>query len=279
MSVKPVFQHVLAEDGDFPVRIAWTKGRINKTCCLARHREVELHYIKEGKASYFLNNKNHLLQKRSLFIIRPLEIHCFNSCPDSYLEKCIITFFGSFLKDNLKNTLFLPDVPCHVYLSEDDATNVEIIINRCLQEQNKREIYWTDIIRENLIELMFLIKRAGKRVTSPRRENPIINHLVDYLERNYSQSLNISILAKMYGFSNNYLSILFKKHTGLGIKQYILQRRVLEAKKLLETSPGLKSGAVADTVGFSNHLLFYRAFKKITGLTTGAYRRIRYQAC
>jgi YesN/AraC family two-component response regulator len=64
----------------------------------------------------------------------------------------------------------------------------------------------------------------------------------------------------------------------MGIKHYLLHRRILEAKRLIETKPYLKSGIVAEKVGFDNFFLFRRAFKRLTGVTAGEYRRILSQA-
>jgi AraC-like DNA-binding protein len=58
----------------------------------------------------------------------------------------------------------------------------------------------------------------------------------------------------------------------LQIKQYILQRRIIAARRLMEECPGLKSEVVAEKTGFESYLHFYRAFKRITGLSPGAYQ-------
>jgi len=279
--MKPLLEHLAYKNRACPVIIRWVKGKINKTrklYCLAHHREVEFLYIKEGQASYYLNGKKYHLGKHALLFIRPYEMHTFIPCPDSYLEKCRISFPWSFLKENRQRLRFPPDFPRHIQLSESEAMKVEIIIIHCLQEEKEKKSYWIDIIREKLKEFVFLIKRAGQRPEPPRRENPIASQLVDYLEKNYTQSLPIPLLAQKFGFSNNYLSALFQKHTGVGIKQYILQRRILEAKKMIDTCPALKTGVIAEKTGFDSFVLFNHAFKKFTGLTPGKYRRILYNA-
>ncbi len=60
----------------------------------------------------------------------------------------------------------------------------------------------------------------------------------------------------------------------MSIKQYILQRRVAEAKCLLLEESGLTVKAVSARTGFSDFSLFNRKFKDLTGMTATAYRRL-----
>ncbi|MGI6383884.1 MAG: helix-turn-helix domain-containing protein [bacterium] len=71
-----------------------------------------------------------------------------------------------------------------------------------------------------------------------------------------------------------HLSRLFKQHTGLGFKQYITQRRIAEAKRLLREDIDLSVDAISQRVGFRDFVVFNRNFKIFTGMTPSAYRRM-----
>jgi AraC-like DNA-binding protein len=276
-SLKPELQHIVSPLAKCPVFVGCLKGKLSASR-LGYHREIELQYIKAGQACYFVSGRKFQLRKNSLLVIRPYEIHRFLPYPDVYVEKYDANFLSPYLTENSRPLRLPADFPRHVRFSENEGDLVSMIFINCIQELTNKEAYWTDLIQKKLMELFFLIKRAGTRPEPPRKENPVITQLVDYLEKNYTQSLPVSFLAQKFGYSNNYLSDLFQQCTGMGIKHYLLHRRILEAKRLIETKPYLKSGIVAEKVGFDNFFLFRRAFKRLTGVTAGEYRRILSQA-
>ena len=64
------------------------------------------------------------------------------------------------------------------------------------------------------------------------------------------------------------------RHVEIEIKSYLLQKRVLEAKKILESQTDMKVVKVGEKVGFPSFALFNRTFKKITGTTPSSYRNL-----
>lgn len=79
-------------------------------------------------------------------------------------------------------------------------------------------------------------------------------------------------MARKLAVSPTYLSILFKKHTGYSLQQYIRKVRLDKAKHLLKTTL-LPIGLVADEVGYADPLYFSRLFAHETGLSPTEYRK------
>ena len=65
--------------------------------------------------------------------------------------------------------------------------------------------------------------------------------------------------------SESALCHLFKQEMKISLKQYILQKKMLNAKALLQQ--GMSPGAVAEACGYKNYPSFYKIFLKVTGLT------------
>lgn len=79
-------------------------------------------------------------------------------------------------------------------------------------------------------------------------------------------------LARRLGISGDYLRHLFRKHFGVGIKEFSLERRLEKAQELLLHSP-LRLKEIADACGFANERAFCTAFKARAGATPGEFKR------
>ena len=86
--------------------------------------------------------------------------------------------------------------------------------------------------------------------------------------------MSLPALATQAGYSAYYLAHLFKRITGMSIKQYILQRRVAEARRLLMEAPCLTIACVASQSGFGCYRVFCRCFRKFSGVNPAAYRQL-----
>lgn len=98
-----------------------------------------------------------------------------------------------------------------------------------------------------------------------------VSQIKQDIDKNFAtiQSLN-QITDKLF-FSSGYASKLFKKYTNLTINEYLLERRISEAKKLLKNK-SLKSSEIAVMVGYQSNTYFTTVFKKHTGMTPTEYR-------
>ena len=158
----------------------------------------------------------------------------------------------------------------HVSLTGGEAAIVEQIIHKIIRENKDRKPGWEEINRTMLLELMFRIKRAEANV-SEHVMHPVVRRALDYIEQHYAIAFNINDLASSIHVSDRHLFRLFERDVGLSIKHYVLQRRVLQAQRMIVANPAIKLEAVSEAVGFKQYSLFHRAFKKFTGLPPSAY--------
>jgi AraC-like DNA-binding protein len=59
---------------------------------------------------------------------------------------------------------------------------------------------------------------------------------------------------------------------GMPPMQYITTKRISYAKKLLQETD-LTASAIGEACGYKDHVLFFKAFKKLEGITPTEYRR------
>lgn len=100
--------------------------------------------------------------------------------------------------------------------------------------------------------------------------------LRDYLSLHYTEPLKIRDLAMQFGYSEDYLIKLFKKHAAVTPHQYLAQLRLKQAKEMLN-STDLTLQSIADQCGYSDTSLLYRAFVRNMGVSPDNWKRRRSQ--
>lgn len=99
----------------------------------------------------------------------------------------------------------------------------------------------------------------------------LISRVKRRIHENLADDLTVASLAEQYYVTPNYLSRLFKRVTGEGCNEYIVRKRIEQAKSLLATTT-LKVGEISIMVGYHDMNYFSLAFKKHIGVSPVKYR-------
>ncbi|MCX8081985.1 MAG: AraC family transcriptional regulator [bacterium] len=257
---------------NYPVQCIWQR-HFSSSGNLAYHKEYEIHYIKRGTGYYFIENRKYKFTHNNFVVIKSGEIHRFIPFnPPVHIEKGTLFFSPSFINREIKK--IIETSPHIIRLGEREATLVEIIFRNISVEVATKEMNWEEIVHYETMALISLLKRCSSKKNPVPRHNPRVESIMNYIEGHFTEDISLSDIAKKFFISESYLSHLFKNETGMPLKQYIFQRRIMEAKKLLTEHPEKKVYTVAGKVGFTDFTIFNRTFKKITGMTPSNYRRI-----
>ena len=127
-----------------------------------------------------------------------------------------------------------------------------------------------DNVRETLERVLSRLGGAGVEFPGDPELRP--GKVKRFLEKNRRRKVTLSDAAEEVFLSPKYLSRYFKEETGLGFREYRMEMKLKEAKKLLAGS-GLSIGAVADRLGYRNAGSFSRIFKKREGLSPSEFRK------
>jgi len=153
----------------------------------------------------------------------------------------------------IKLYLSLVNKTCYENL-EQSLLNIEEVIDNINEMRSLKELY--EFLRNKVLLMAKILMDSKPQST--------INKIVDFVKKNYSnKEISIKMLASMYGYNPTYLGVLFKKYTGMSFKNYLEKLRVENAKQFLKK--GLEAKEVADIVGYSDYVYFYKKFRKITG--------------
>ena len=103
------------------------------------------------------------------------------------------------------------------------------------------------------------------------RNNAIVEQVNHYINKNLHNELSLNIIGDAVGYNPSYLSRIYKHLTGIGIAEFIMNRRLALAKMLLKET-NQKIYDIAKACGFLSVGHFFRIFKKTTSMTPAEYR-------
>jgi len=89
-----------------------------------------------------------------------------------------------------------------------------------------------------------------------------------------NNELDLQTLAHQVGLSSHQLSELINTRLGKGFSRYMREQRVAAAKRMLLAESTASVLSVGLSVGFTSQSNFYDAFREITDMTPGKYRKI-----
>ena len=98
-----------------------------------------------------------------------------------------------------------------------------------------------------------------------------LQRVKEFIESHLSKDLAVATLANQACLSQFHFARAFKAATGTAPHRYVTDRRIEYARRLLAEGR-LALGTVADTCGFSSQAHLTRWFKRIVGVTPGAFR-------
>ena len=97
-----------------------------------------------------------------------------------------------------------------------------------------------------------------------------------FIDKNFGSNINLKDISGKAFFSKFHFIRLFKKNYGRTPYQYLTEVRIANAKKLLKS--GMPVIGVCVSVGFDSVTSFTRLFKKITGSTPAAFKKLRQKS-
>ena len=98
-------------------------------------------------------------------------------------------------------------------------------------------------------------------------ETELSANVMRYINENYKNKLRLADIANTFFVSVSTVCHYFKSDYGISIKQYIVKKRVTEAKKLIDE--GMPAQAVCEKLGYERYTTFYRNYKDFFGVSPG----------
>jgi two-component system, response regulator YesN len=163
---------------------------------------------------------------------------------------------------------FLVSFRKRVIINEEMRSFIEPKIDKSLKSiLSKNDLGGIEVNIHELIKSCTYIISQFKKSASP----DIVIRCKELMDFNYYKEISLQEVADSIGVSAAHLSRVVKKELGKNFKEYIIDLRIENAKKLL-VQTNYKVMDISKTVGYDNAEYFSRIFKRQTGFSPHDYR-------
>lgn len=144
-------------------------------------------------------------------------------------------------------------------------------LDRELREEREG---WTEAVLAHLTLLLVDVARLAADVPGGLRlrDEPVLAEVFDVVEERFAGPLSLRDVAAAVGLTPGYLTTVVRRRTGRTVQQWITQRRMAEARTLLERTD-LTVATVGARVGYRDPGYFIRTFRRVHGMAPQAWRR------
>lgn len=243
------------------------------------HNYYEILYVLDGSRKIvFENGKEYTLNQSSIALVQPGVMYKTLSDSPKKQSKIVIIASQLFVEE-LCRTFSRGMFSCFDYgvINMDAETQETVCRNlNLLRAKYRSDDSFSDNHKIPFINIVYTLsqymEKDDKGKNDIRKNIDVVYEVKKYIDVNFSQNLSLSQLAKMFSISEGHLSRKFKKKTGKSVSEYIMQIRLMSARRLLESS-SMSIRDIAENVGFSSLNHFDKMFKKDHGFTPSEYMK------
>ena len=229
---------------------------------LHSHKTPELFFLVKGNVTYETPDQSYSLQKNSLVISHPSELHKIRINDITEYERYIILF-----DDQKIGTFFYNNLPNNINVINFNGNPLVIDLFHKLNYYNSHlegealTTVLSHITEEILCNALLISQNISQ--TDTCSINPLIKQAMEYIENHITAPITIDELCQTLYVTKSHLHRLFITHLNISPKQYILSQKLLLSKR--DIALGKKPTDIYTNYGFTNYSTFYRAYKKAFG--------------
>lgn len=251
-----------------------------------KHNFWELLYVDRGEVEVSADETRHVLKQGSIIFHKPNEYHRFHSAQGIAPNVIVITFdCASPAMDRFAGKV--------LQLDDEERNGLVRILNEGRNafsfpfEHPLRRLDNPEIGSEQLLKcyleifLIGLLRRMDRPSHPPlplstpakeKNDEDLVRRVIRYLEERPAETLRLDELSSAFFLSAPRLQSLFKKHTGLTIKQYAIRLKIRQAKIYIREER-FNHTEISRMLGFTSVHYFSRFFKKEAGMSPSEYAR------
>ncbi|MFA6287628.1 MAG: AraC family transcriptional regulator [Opitutaceae bacterium] len=255
-----------------------------------RHADaLEIHYMKRGHLRWWVGDEQMEFSTGQVFIVLPGELHggdggAIQPCEHYWLRLRLPAGKGLLPLLSRQQTRQIVDgyrtVKRHCF---GVSTEVSEFFERLHEEHRAPERPQSTLMGRAMLHalLITILRDHGMHSLGASRDTAVtwqVRRALAWLDENYREpDLKVAQLAAEFGRSSTALRGRFKIETGYTPHEYVLRRRIEDARR------GLEAGdrditTIAHELGFSSSQYFATVFRRHTGMSPSVFRMARVKS-
>ena len=269
---------------DIPVAANGPLHMVLKGNCILRCRGQEIS-LEEGDAILLPHGADHQMLDSSSTIPEPgpeVMMRLMNEVDGEAAQGSTRMLCGHFDWDETFDHPFFKELPDLIVLrsvlANGNADRYRSIVDLIASEATRNDPGGSaiaDRLGEVLIVSMlrsWLAEQQFEKGMLATMGDPKLSRALQYIHKSPDQAADLNILAQIAGMSRTSFAIRFREVMGTPPATYLMEWRMLKARRLL-LQTDLTTADIVSRVGYGSDAAFLRAFKRRFGETPGKLRR------
>lgn len=233
----------------------------------------ELCFLLEGTADYYVESAVYTLHPGDLLLTKKAENHFARPQNDEPYKILSVRFSETDVRSSNRADLqtFLDSRPLGQYNMYPAAQFKNTHWKYYLQQINDHQEL-PDLMGVYLSVLLTELMLAFTTMNQPshHRSDQLFT-VIAYINSHLSEPMSVESLCQRFFISRSHLNRLFRKMTGASVWDYVVAKRLVYAKVLLEA--GDPPAVACQKSGFNDYSPFYRAYKARYGVSPRLHKQ------
>lgn len=266
------------------VDVRYSENPADSSISVHSHNYIEFSYLVEGAGTETINREAFEMKPGYFSVIYPWQTHELRFTTDRFRYYFVAISMDNFLGAGsvaleLKD-LFLQssqDGASNYYFSDSDLDRLATAFHEMHTEFTTRRKWWELTVKSRILDILILFDRRRNR-RAGEAETPAgysahqqTMEILFFIYNNFKEDLNLKLLSKHFGLSQNYLSTVIKATLGLTFSDFLQHMRLKYACSLLASTP-MPVTDIAYASGYQSYRNFVRFFKKAYSMSPSQYR-------
>ncbi len=250
-----------------------------------RSYDSRLFYIVEGNCKIIIEGKEYNVKEDTFMLWQPGTAYCFKMY--SNIKMIVLNF--DYTQNNNEISKSIAPVSsnnfdkkliteCHKFencehfnqpLVLENMHSVKKQLIKITEKNRDIKLYKSEacsaILKEVLTEIASVSSYSETKALNK------IDIVLEYLKDNFDKDITNKDLGKLTGYHSYYINRLMLKHTGVTLRQHLINIRLDAAKEML-TKTDMSIYEITEKCGFNNSAYFSNHFKEKLGMNPSTYR-------
>lgn len=224
-----------------------------------------IHYIIEGKGTYYVNGKEYPLRAGDGFLITPGQSTTYAADESDPWEYYWVGFRGVDVVRLLHLCGMDEEHPIFTYRKDDRVHRHLSDLYFASKQYESREYAMVGYLYLFFSCLIPLQSAKNK----PREV--YLNRSIRYIQENTAYPITVEDIANQVGVERSYLYRIFMEELHCSVHDYVMHCKIERAKEMMSQNQ-FTLAEIACSLGFSDSSHFSKTFKKIVGESPSRYR-------